>query len=340
MVGGAALMLTPRVVSQGVFSVFPTTALLLLEPYFHEDGFEVCGGMSGGMGSTPPTSRISRELSRREAAMNMEDWQWRLYLKHADLIQTRPRWPRGVLVSYRSRVPSWLTPTVAAGSTGVSKSMWMSVGPHERESPGSRESASEYVIEHHLRNMYLEAPDESGRSRYRCVGGVFDPFPTEVKGIPKSVSYVGHVAMDVVDTPEEAIRADKDASIREALVEECRWLTVFRPETHLGRPGPRLSLKTSGYSLPTTHALGLSVEIRRDGQTVMTGMMSDPRDRVYFPLAAHVELGQWMYEDYQMDPSMARWDAVIRGDARASLWDIDKSMYWSGEFVVPVRYRP
>ncbi len=68
--------------------------------------------------------------------------------------------------------------------------------------------------------------------------------------------------------------------------------------------------------------------------------MNNPRERVFLANAAHIDMAQWMFEAAKTDPAMSRWDAVISGSARASLRDLDKNAYWSGEFVVPVRFQP
>lgn len=337
---GGALLLTPRAVSLGIFSVFPTTALLLLEPYFHEDRYMLPEDVTSFGMAAPPTSAIAKELQRRQAATTMKPWQWTLYLARADLVRTRAHWPRNIPVAFEYRSPSWIAQQPVPGQARYS-SIYFRVDPAmSPDASPKRRDPSTQSLQEMLQGGYLEAPNDSGRTRFQCSAKVYSWGEGDTKPRDLFPTVTCSTSVSLVDHPEDAIRADPDAAIADTLRQECRTLLFFRPETHMGRPAPRFSLRTDAYSLPTHLAYGLSVEIRRDGQTVATGFMNNPRERVYFENAVHIEIGQWMFEDAKADLTLARWDAVIRGDARSSLRDIEKDAYWSGEFVVPVRFQP
>lgn len=335
----AAILLTPRTVSLGIFSIFPTTALLLLEPYFHEDQFAFPENAPTFL-STPPTSPIAKELSRRHAAADLSQWQWHLYVRHADLVRTRSRWPKDTSLAFQYRVPSWIAEPFVPGQSGYHQTRFHIRPP---ASDRHRIPGGDFVprsLHDALQFYYLQPPDATGHFSYLCETQVLSWERGSQGTVDLMPAYTLQGSVTLVDTPEQAIRADPDLSIADILKSECRRLLFFRPESHLGSPAPRFALRTSGYSLPAHLAYGLSIEIRRDGQTVAIGYMNNPRERVYFENAAHIEIGQWMFEDSKADPTLARWDAVVRGSALASLRDLDKNAYWSGEFVVPIRFQP
>lgn len=336
---GGALLLTPRVVDHGVFSVLPTTVLLVLEPYFHEDRYCMPDD-TAAFSPVPPTSPIAEELARRDAAATMSPWQWSLYLDRARLVKIRPSWPKDLPVAYAWRTPSWLTGKVTPGVWTSNRFVQFSVMPVVSERFNGGGISASRSMRDLLTSFYLEPPDSTGWSRYRCAGSYYQYDQSGSHQTDLFSPATGRVKVSLVETADDAIQADADASVGEILRKECPALVCFRPETHMGRPAPRFALRTSAYSLPPHLAYGLSIEVRRDGQTVVVGSMKNPRERVYFENFAHIELSRWMYEDYQVDPTLSRWDVVVRGDARASLRELEKSSYWSGEFVVPVRFEP
>lgn len=326
----SALFLTPRMVEHGPAAALPTLGLLLLEPYFHEDPYYYPHEPSLRFGAVT-TSAIAKELQRRNAASTISPWMWRLYLRRAELVRTRPAWPRGVRLIYQQRHPSWITADWSTQTNAFFQLYILSSsapGATTTKVPDARPPLNAFT---------LDAPDEMGRAWFTATILKFNAreMPNDRK--PPIASERTPIRVLLADSAEECIRADPDPAATQTLRDECRALLFFKPETYAAHPDPRFILKTQGLGLPPHLAYGLAIEIRRDGEPVMTGYMPGVTSRVQFPSDVQVHLARWIAQDHEMDPTLSRWDARIMGDAGASLYQIEKSAYWSGEFIVPIR---
>lgn len=294
---GYAMSVTPDVRQAGWIGAAPTSGLIWwIGRYPAEQA------TAGAL-----TSSVTDELVRRIEAARLRDWQWRWLLHEVEFVRAHEKWPRGRPLEISLGFPDWLMPTLWFG--------------FDAESPL-------------LRGSTPPSPDHS-------LSWTVGELPTDATSFTFTVktrywSGMWRIPVAQVASADEAIEAADDPRVVEAIDRHLR-VGILEGDIQSGYThmlGARL-FRSMAPALDGI-AVGLVVELRRDGKTVQSwdlimqdGAGGDGTDWVRF----NPPKPMWNKDD---PADMTRWSIRVRGSADVALRDLARERYWRGEFEGPL----
>jgi hypothetical protein len=209
---GLAGMAAPNVRRNGLISLVPTSALILLVP---EAGTERHWDPIGRKAIENP---VALELARRVKTDGMWGWQWRWAFSRAKVIKSRSSWPTSRPLEVGMRVPNWwgfarveMTPRLRVGTViGAGATYWEFSGTSTNWRERREECQVVGVIEPGTRVVQFDAKIHWAADHSTI------PFPDPEEPV---VVWEGVVSMPVqaVSTHDAACRPTDNAAITAAI---------------------------------------------------------------------------------------------------------------------------